>query len=164
MDRKNPLIEWYIHRFHRLVWRERCAGTIQTTKLVHHLHTMFTERLRGLVRLAIDHPPTSFNDPRNAGFLSIYTHERGEGVDGLTNVAQFRAYGRSSLSPRGQWIHRGPPSPRAACTKGRDQLQGCSMTSTEKHSTLWVKDKYFSVEDIRVLRRSKLVITITREC
>ena len=29
---------------------------------------------------------------------------------------------------------------------------------------MWVKDKYFSVEDIRALRRSKLVITITREC
>jgi hypothetical protein len=30
MDIKNPLVEWYIHRFHlhRLVQRERCPGMI----------------------------------------------------------------------------------------------------------------------------------------
>jgi hypothetical protein len=37
MNIKNPLIEWYIHRSHRLVQRERGASIIQTTKLVHHI-------------------------------------------------------------------------------------------------------------------------------
>ena len=54
MDIKNPLIERYIHRFHRLVQRERCAGMIQTTRPVHH---MLIESQRDLVRLTIVHRP-----------------------------------------------------------------------------------------------------------
>ena len=38
MDVKNALIEWYIHRFHCLGQRKRCAGMIQTTRLVHRPH------------------------------------------------------------------------------------------------------------------------------
>ena len=54
MDIKNPLIQWYMHRFHRLVQRERCASMIQTTTLVHHV---LTKRQRDLVRLIIIHRP-----------------------------------------------------------------------------------------------------------
>ena len=54
MDIKNPLIEWYIHRSHRLVQRERGASMIQTTRLVHH---MLVESRRGFIRLAIVHRP-----------------------------------------------------------------------------------------------------------
>lgn len=39
-------------------------------------------------------------DPRNARFLSIYAHERGEAIEVLTNVGQFSL--RSSLS-RAAW-------------------------------------------------------------
>ena len=51
---KNPLFEWYIHRFHRLVQRERCAGMIQTARFIHH---MFIKRRGDLVRLTIVHRP-----------------------------------------------------------------------------------------------------------
>ena len=54
MDIKNPLIERYIYRFHRLVQRERCASMIQTTRLVHH---MFIKRRRDLARRTIVHRP-----------------------------------------------------------------------------------------------------------
>ena len=56
MDIKDPLIEWYIHRLHRLVQRECCSSMIQMTRLVHH---MFIKRRRDLVRLTIVHLPTS---------------------------------------------------------------------------------------------------------
>ena len=52
MDIKNPLIQRYIHRFHRLVQRKRCAGMIQTTRLVHH---MLIESRRDLLRRTIVH-------------------------------------------------------------------------------------------------------------
>jgi len=175
MDIKNPLVEWYIHSFHRLVQRECRPGMIQTPRLVHD---MLIERRRDLVRRIIVHRPhrpdhrteTSklhrrremdhlvrtlfvsdsrmtrreirkfgilqiapddaldrkvsvvqserglewlfpiwetmtrkvdpfvlsklFNDPRCARFLSIYTREYGEAIDALTDVIQFRAYGR----------------------------------------------------------------------
>ena len=39
-------------------------------------------------------PAKLFNDPRNARFLSIYTRECREAIDALTNVGQFRAYGK----------------------------------------------------------------------
>ena len=54
MDIKNPLIQWYIHRFHRLVQRECCPGMIQTTRLVYH---MLIKRRRDLLRLTIIHRP-----------------------------------------------------------------------------------------------------------
>ena len=38
MDVKNALIKWYIHRFHCLGQCKRCAGMIQTTRLVHRPH------------------------------------------------------------------------------------------------------------------------------
>jgi hypothetical protein len=167
MNIKNPLIKRYMHKFHRLVQRERCASMIQSTRPVHH---MLIEPRRDLVRLTVVHRPhrpnhrtepcelhrrrevdhlvrtvfisdsrmtrreirkfgvlqiTSddpldckvsvveserglewlfpiwetmackmnplvlaelFDDPRNTGFLSIYTRECGEAVDVLTNV------------------------------------------------------------------------------
>ena len=54
MNVKNPLIEWYIHKFHRRVQRERGAGMIQTTRLVHH---MLIESRRNLCRLTVVHRP-----------------------------------------------------------------------------------------------------------
>ena len=56
LDTKNPLIEWYMNRFHRLVQREHCGVVIRTTRLVHH---MFIGRWRDLVqrRLTIIYPP-----------------------------------------------------------------------------------------------------------
>ena len=54
MNIKNPLIEWYIHRFLCLVQRERCTGMIKTARLVHHI---FIESRRYLVRLTIVHRP-----------------------------------------------------------------------------------------------------------
>ena len=40
-------------------------------------------------------PINLFNDPRNTGFLSIYTRECGEVVGTrLTSVVHFRAYGK----------------------------------------------------------------------
>ena len=54
MDIKNPLIEWYIYRFHRLVQRKRCAGVIQMTRLVHH---MPIESRGDFVRLTVVHRP-----------------------------------------------------------------------------------------------------------
>ena len=54
MDIKNPSIEWCMHKFHRLVQRERCAGMIQMTSLVHH---MLIKRRRDLVRRTIVHRP-----------------------------------------------------------------------------------------------------------
>jgi hypothetical protein len=68
MDIKNPLIEWYMHkfRFHRLVQRERCAGMIQTTRLVHH---MLIERRRDLVCLTIVRYPHCSNHRTEANKL-----------------------------------------------------------------------------------------------
>ena len=176
MDIKNPLIEGYTgHKLHRHVQRERCAGMIQTTGLVHHV---LIESRRDLVRLTIVHRPHRsnhrteanklhcrremdhlirtlfvsdsrmtcreirkfgvlqiapddpldckasvvqserrlewllpvwetmagkvdpfvlaklFDNPGNARFLSIYTRECGVPVHALTNVDQFRAYGK----------------------------------------------------------------------
>ena len=54
MDIQNPLIEGYMHRFHRLVQRERCTAMIQTTRLIRH---MLIESRRDLVRLTIVHRP-----------------------------------------------------------------------------------------------------------
>ena len=51
---ENPLIEWYIHRSHRPIQRQRRPGMIQPTRLVHH---MLVERRRDLVRLAIVYRP-----------------------------------------------------------------------------------------------------------
>ena len=53
---KNSFIEWYIHRFHRLVERQRRTGIIQTTRLVHH---MLIKSRGDLLRCTIAHPPTS---------------------------------------------------------------------------------------------------------
>ena len=47
-----------MYRSHRLVQRERRAGTIQTTKLVHH---MLIERRRDQVRLTIANRPHRSN-------------------------------------------------------------------------------------------------------
>ena len=66
MDVKNPLIEWYIHRFHRLVQRKCCAGMMQTTRLVHH---MLIEGRRDLVRLTIVHRPQRPNHRTEANKL-----------------------------------------------------------------------------------------------
>ena len=52
MNIKDPLIEWYIHSFHRPVGRARCASMIQTTRLVHHV---FIERRGDLARRPIVH-------------------------------------------------------------------------------------------------------------
>ena len=54
MNVKNTLIEWNIHRSHRLVQRKRRTGMIQTTRLVNH---MLVKHRRNLVRLAIVHRP-----------------------------------------------------------------------------------------------------------
>ena len=54
MDIENPLIERYVYGSHCLVQRERCAGMIQTTSLVHH---MLIKRRRNPVRLTIVHCP-----------------------------------------------------------------------------------------------------------
>ena len=54
MDVKNALIEWHIHRFHRLVQRERCTSMIQTTRLVHHV---LIKSRRDPVRRTIVHRP-----------------------------------------------------------------------------------------------------------
>ena len=51
---ENPLIEWYIHRFHRSIECKRRPGIIQPTRLVHH---MLVKRRRDLVRLSIVHRP-----------------------------------------------------------------------------------------------------------
>ena len=53
MDIENPLIEWHIYRFHRLIQRKRRPGMIQSTRL----HHMFIKRRRDLVRLTVVHRP-----------------------------------------------------------------------------------------------------------
>ena len=58
MDVNNPLIKWYIHRFHRLVQRECCASVIQTTTLVYHV---LIKHRCDLVRLTIVHRPHRLN-------------------------------------------------------------------------------------------------------
>jgi hypothetical protein len=92
--------------FHRLVQRERCAGMVQTTGLVHHV---LIKCRSDLVRLIIVHHPAHraertrprmllpiweamahevnlfvhaklFNDPRRARLISIYPCECGETV------------------------------------------------------------------------------------
>ena len=82
---KNPLIEWYIHRFHRLVQRERRAGMIQTTRLVHHV---FIERRRDLLRSTIVHRPHRSNHRMEPSKL----HRRRE-MDRLVWTL-FVSYGR----------------------------------------------------------------------
>ena len=54
MNIKNPLIEWYTYRSHRLVQRERCPGMVHPTRLVHHV---LIESRGVLVRLTIVHRP-----------------------------------------------------------------------------------------------------------
>ena len=58
--------EMYIHGFHRRVQRERCAGMIQTTRLIHH---MFIECRRDLVRRTIVHRPHRPNHRTKANKL-----------------------------------------------------------------------------------------------
>ena len=54
MDTKNPLIGWYIYRFHCLVQRKRCPRMIQTTRLVYHI---LVKPRRDLARLTVVHRP-----------------------------------------------------------------------------------------------------------
>ena len=85
MDIKNPLIEWYIHRFHRLVQRKCCAGMIQTTRLVHH---MFIKGRRDLVRLTIvyrPHRPNHRTEANKLHFCSVVE------FDGSCLLARMRA-------------------------------------------------------------------------
>ena len=57
-----------MRRFRRLVQRERCAGTIQTPKLVHHMFILI-ERRRGLVHLTIVRHPHRPNHGTEANKL-----------------------------------------------------------------------------------------------
>ena len=49
----------------------------------------------------------------------------------LTDQGALAGEGRVLLG-QGQWPHRSPAFPRAACAKWRDQLQGCSKTLTDQ--------------------------------
>ena len=42
-----------------------------------------------------------FDNPRNMGFFSIYIRESSEAVNVLTNVVQFRAYGKDFVLASG---------------------------------------------------------------
>ena len=66
MNIEISLIERYLHTFHHLVERARCAGMSQTTAIVYH---MFVKRRRDPIRLTVVHRPHRPNHGTEPGEL-----------------------------------------------------------------------------------------------